>query len=55
MNFDGKNILVLGLGRTGISIAKALIQQKANVCCYDDEIKTNLDNIDIKVCNNNNK
>lgn len=52
MNFDGKNILVLGLGRTGISIAKALIQQKANVCCYDDEIKTNLDNIDIKVCNN---
>lgn len=42
MNIENKNILVLGLGISGVSTLKTLSSLKANVYCYDDKDESEL-------------
>lgn len=46
MEFYGKKVLVVGLGKSGIAATEALVRQKADVTVYDkktaDEIEANL-------------
>ena len=37
MNFKNKNVLVYGLGKSGIATANLLHQKRANVFLYDDD------------------
>lgn len=39
MKYKGKNFLVLGLKKSGISAIEFLIKKRANVYCYDDKEK----------------
>ena len=42
MKVDNKKILVLGLGRSGISSIKSLSSLNASVYCYDDKKREDL-------------
>ena len=49
MEVVNKKILVIGLGLSGISTIKTLSSLKADVYCYDDKEKTELQNVFEKI------
>ena len=43
-NYQGKNVLVVGMARSGISSAKLLLKLGANVALYDRKTREELNN-----------
>ena len=39
MRLKNKNILVYGIGKSGLATIEFLKQKKANIYCYDDNVK----------------